>query len=55
VLGAEPVVNPLGRILEAIPDGRQPCALAPPALLEAVPILWDEQRSSMAESATAPR
>ena len=37
-------------IVEAILDGRQSCALALPALLEAVPSLWDEQRSSMAET-----
>jgi hypothetical protein len=37
-------------IVEAILDGRQPCALALPALLESVPSLWDEQRSSMAET-----
>ena len=37
-------------IVEAILDGRQSCALALPALLESVPSLWDEQRSSMAET-----
>lgn len=37
-------------IVEAILDGRQSCALALPALMEAVPTLWDEQRSSMAET-----
>jgi len=35
-------------IVEAILDGRQACALALPALLESVPSLWDEQRSSLA-------
>ena len=42
-------------IVEAILDGRQPCALALPALLESVPSLWDEQRSSIAETATGLR
>ena len=36
-------------IVEAILDGRQACALALPVLLERLPSLWDEQRSSMAE------
>ena len=36
-------------IVEAILDGRQSCALALPALLELVPSLWDEQRSSNCE------
>jgi hypothetical protein len=36
-------------IVEAILDGRQSCSLDLPALLEAVPRLWDEQRSSLAE------
>ena len=36
-------------IVEAILDGRQPCALALPALLQSVPSLWDEQRSSITE------
>jgi hypothetical protein len=42
-------------IVEAILDGRQSCALALPALLESVPSLWDEQRSSMAEASGNPR
>ena len=37
-------------IIEAILDGRQPRSLALPALLEPLPILWDEQRSSIAGS-----
>jgi hypothetical protein len=41
-------------IVEAILDGKPSCGLALPALLEAVPSLWDEQRSSIAESATGP-
>ena len=36
-------------IVEGILDGRQPYALAMPAVLEAVPSLWDMQRSSIAE------
>jgi hypothetical protein len=35
-------------IVEAVLDGRQPCVLALPVLLERVPSLWVEQRSSMA-------
>jgi hypothetical protein len=31
-------------IVEAILDGRHSCAVALPALLEAVPSVWDEQR-----------
>jgi hypothetical protein len=37
-------------IVEAILDGEQACTLALPALLERVPRLWDEQRSSLAET-----
>jgi hypothetical protein len=37
-------------IVDAILDGRQSFALALPALLEALPSLWDEQRSSIAEA-----
>ena len=37
-------------IVEAILDGRQSRVLALPALLESVPSLWDEQRSSLAET-----
>jgi hypothetical protein len=37
-------------IVEAILDGRQACSLALPALLEPMPSLWDEQRSSMADT-----
>ena len=37
-------------IVEAILDGRQPYALALPALLEGLPSLWVEQRSSMPET-----
>jgi hypothetical protein len=33
-------------IIEATLDGRQSCALALPAMLESLPSLWDEQRSS---------
>lgn len=45
-------------IVEAILDGRQAYSLALPALLESVPSLWDEQRSSIAatsDSATRVR
>ena len=37
-------------IVEAILDGRQSCDLTLPVLLGAVPSVWDEQRSSMAEA-----
>src|SRR5215207_224268 len=37
-------------IVEAILDGRQSCGLALPALLEGLPSLWDEQRSSIADT-----
>jgi hypothetical protein len=37
-------------IVEAILDARQSRALALPALLEGLPSLWDEQRSSMADT-----
>ena len=42
-------------IVEAILDGRQSCALATPALLDRLPGLWEEQRSSMAESSGSLR
>jgi hypothetical protein len=37
-------------IVEASLNGRQPCVLALPDLLERVPSLWEEQRSSMAQT-----
>jgi hypothetical protein len=37
-------------IVEAILDGRRAYSLALPVLLEALPSLWDEQRSSAAET-----
>jgi hypothetical protein len=37
-------------IVEAILDGRRSCALALPALLESLPSLWSDQRSSLAET-----
>lgn len=41
-------------LVEVILDGRQPRELGLPALLEAMPLTWDEQRVTMAASTTTP-
>jgi hypothetical protein len=41
-------------IVEAILDGRQPSHIGLPALLQSVPSMWDEQHSTITESAVVP-
>jgi hypothetical protein len=41
-------------IIDAILDGRQPTHIGLPALLEPMPSLWDEQRSTITESSAMP-
>jgi hypothetical protein len=41
-------------IVEAILDGRQPAEVGLPALLEPMPCMWNEQRSTIAGAAVPP-
>jgi hypothetical protein len=41
-------------IVESILDGRQPPHIGLPALLQSVPSMWDEQHSTITESAVVP-